>query len=88
MANEQAKQILNKELTISEKDFYAALNPESFVNVRTIYGGPSSETMKVSLENSRNVAKELLSWINDKERLILTSELQLETFITNWSEVE
>jgi argininosuccinate lyase len=88
LANEQAKGILKKDLTISEIDFYAALDPEVFVNVRKVFGGPSPKTMKASLENSKNVARNLMSWLNDKERSILTAELQLETFITNWGDAQ
>lgn len=86
LVNEQANDILKKDLTISEKNFNTALNPENFVNVRTIFGGPSPETMKASIMKSKTVAKELMGWLNDKERSILTAELQLKNCVTNWSE--
>ena len=86
MANDQAQLILNKGLTISEEDFYDSLRPQHFVAIRTIYGGPSAETMKASLEQSKEFAKEAMQWLNEKERAIIDAEIQLETFKANWSE--
>ncbi|MER2089750.1 MAG: argininosuccinate lyase [Sporosarcina sp.] len=85
LANDQAMLVLNKGLTISEEDFYATLRPKHFIDIRTIYGGPSAETMKTSLEKSKEFAKDAMQWLNEKERAILDAEVQLETFKTNWS---
>ena len=78
--------VLNKGLIISETDFYNTLKPQHFIEIRKIYGGPSAETMKVSLEQSREFAKDAMQWLNEKERAILDAEHQLETFKKNWSE--
>ena len=86
LADDQAKLILNKGLVISETDFYNTLKPQHFIEIRKIYGGPSAETMKVSLEKSREFAKDAMQWLNEKERAILDAEHQLETFKKNWSE--
>jgi argininosuccinate lyase len=86
LANEQAMLILNKGLKISEEDFYATLRPQHFIAIRTIFGGPSAETMKESLEQSKEFAKEAMEWLNEKERAIIDAEIQLETFKANWSE--
>ncbi len=85
LANEQAQLVLHKELTISEDDFLAALCPQYFVDVRMIYGGPSAQTMKASLEKSSETAKEAMQWLTEKEHSILNAENQLETFKTSWS---
>jgi len=86
LANDQALLILNKNLKISIEDFNATLRPQHFIGIRTIYGGPSAETMKASLEQSRVFAKDAMQWLNEKERAILDAEIQLEKFKTDWSE--
>ncbi len=86
LANDQARLILKKDLTISALDFQAALRPQHFVSIRTIYGGPAAETMKASIERSKVVAKEAMQWLNEKERAIIDAEIQLETFKANWSD--
>lgn len=42
--------------------------------------------MKDSLERSKEVAKEAMQWLTEKEHAILDAEIQLETFKTDWSE--
>jgi argininosuccinate lyase len=84
LASDQAQLVLNKDLLITEEDFYATLRPQHFVAIRTIYGGPSAETMKASLEQSREFVKESMQWLNEKECAILDAEIQLETFKTDW----
>jgi argininosuccinate lyase len=84
LANDQAVQVLNKKLTISEEDFYTTLRPQHFVAIRTIYGGPSAETMKASLERSREFAKEAMQWLNEKELAIIDAGIQLATFKGDW----
>lgn len=84
LANDQAQIVLNKGLLITEEDFYKTLRPQHFVAIRTIYGGPSTETMKASLEQSKEFTKEAMHWLNDKERRIIDAEIQLATFKTDW----
>jgi len=84
LANTQAKLVTGKPLRISEEDFYHTLKPEFFVSVRTLLGGPSPETMRASIERSKEQAHSLFEWIKQKEAAITEAEKQLITFIEEW----
>ncbi|WP_337983066.1 argininosuccinate lyase [Lysinibacillus sp. C5.1] len=86
LANTQAKLVTGKPLVISEEDFYHTLKPEFFVNVRTLLGGPSPDTMRASIERSKAQANTLLEWIQQKELAITEAEKQLILFIEEWDQ--
>ena len=86
LANTQSKLVTGKELTISEEDFYNALKPEFFVNVRTLLGGPSPETMQASLNQAKEKSHTQYEWINTKESLITEAEKQLNMFMEEWNQ--
>jgi len=87
LANEQANIVLNKDLIITEKNFYAALSPQNFINIRTMFGGPAAETVKASLKQTTMELAQSKQWLRNKEQSISDAEMQLEKFKTNWSEV-
>jgi len=86
LANEQANIVLNKDLIITEKNFYAALSPQNFVNIRTIFGGPAAATVNVALKQTTVSLAQSKQWLSSKEQSILDAEMQLEKFKKNWSE--
>ena len=86
LANTQSKLVTGKELTISEKDFYNALKPAFFVNVRTLLGGPSPVTMQASIDRAKRNSQHLYEWINQKESAIVNAEKQLTSFLEEWNQ--
>lgn len=86
LANTQSKLVTGKELVISEEDFYNALKPEFFVNVRTVLGGPAPVTMQASLDRAKKNAQSFYEWINQKETMITNAEKQLTSFIEGWNQ--
>ena len=52
-----ANSVIGRELSLSEEELNAAVSPENFVNVRTIYGGtaPSETKRAVKVEREREV---------------------------------
>lgn len=86
LANEQANKILNKDLIITEQDFYVALSPQNFINVRTTFGGPSANTMKTSLKQTKIMVEQSKRWLNGKEQSITVAEKNLGIFKVKWGE--
>lgn len=83
-ANEQSLLVTKKSLLISHEEFYNALQPEHFVNVRTLMGGPAPSTMRASLEKSKEHAVEMMAWVELKEDAIHNAEEQLNVFVKDW----
>ena len=84
LANEKCLEVTGKPLQINEIAFYQALQPEHFVNIRTLKGGPAPQTMRDSLIQSENESEVLEKWLNEKTKAILQAENQLETILKEW----
>ena len=84
MANEKSIAITGKPLQITEADFYNALKPEYFVEVRTLTGGPSPDTMRKSLQEAEELSEDLSNWVQNKVGSINVAEDQLEQILKGW----
>jgi len=84
LANEQSLLVTKKPLTISQQDFYTALKPEHFVQVRTLMGGPAPDTMHASLKVAEQHAKAMQAWLESKTNAIQQAEQQLKQFVEEW----
>lgn len=84
IANEKSIEVTGKPLHISQDDFYHALKPEYFVNVRKILGGPAPETMRQSLKIAEKDAATMDEWVRDKVDSILEAEQKLEEILQGW----
>ncbi|KXH84094.1 argininosuccinate lyase [Sporosarcina sp. HYO08] len=82
--NQESLKILHRKLTISKEDFQKALNPVHFIAVRNVLGGPNEEVMKESLLRSKEMAKESMQWLNEKEHSMIMAEKLLTSFVTDW----
>ena len=85
LVNEKAIVLYGKPLTISKEDFYAALNPANFINIRTIKGGPAPETMRQTLQQAHDLNLIFDSWIKDKNNQIHKCEEELRLIIKGWN---
>jgi len=85
LVNEKSIELIGKPITITKERFYLALNPVSFVKIRSIYGGPSPDTMKKSLLQADAVSPILENWVKDKENRINESEQQLLAILEGWN---
>lgn len=85
LANEKCLEITGKALQINEIAFYQALQPEYFVNIRTIKGGPAPATMRKSLVQAQDDSAHFENWLREKTEAILQAEDQLEQILKGWS---
>lgn len=84
IANEKSLEVTGKPLHISQHDFYHALQPDYFINVRKILGGPAPETMRQSLKIAEKDAATMEEWVRDKVDTILEAEQKLEDILQGW----
>ena len=84
IANEKSLEVTGKPLQISQNDFYHALQPDYFINVRKILGGPAPETMRQSLKIAEKDAATMEEWVRDKVDTILEAEQKLEDILQGW----
>ena len=84
IANEKSLEVTGKPLQISQNDFYHALQPDYFINIRKILGGPAPETMRQSLKIAEKDAATMEEWVRDKVDTILEAEQKLEDILQGW----
>lgn len=86
LANKKSVQVTGAPLKITEISFYQALQPEFFVKIRILKGGPAPETMRTSLAEAGNASAQLEQWLNQKSQAILQAEERLEKILQGWDE--
>lgn len=76
-----AEEVLGHELSLSEEELTAAVSPENFVNVRTIYGGPApSETRRaLGVEREKQARDE--EWFTSKRTALDEAEAGLNKLV-------
>lgn len=84
LANDKCIEVTGKSLQINEIAFYQALQPEYFVNIRTLKGGPAPQTMRNSLTQAEDESIAFENWLREKTKNILQAEDQLETILKEW----
>jgi argininosuccinate lyase len=62
----QARGILGRPLTVTPGELEQALDPDHFVAVRRVPGGPAPEAIAVQLDLQREAAMEAQSWLEEK----------------------
>ncbi len=84
VANTVSIEITGKPLQISQDNFYNALKPEYFVEVRKVLGGPAPDTMRESLKAAAENSVVLEQWLEEKNKAIAEAEQQLTTILQGW----
>ncbi len=75
-----AREVLGRELSLSEEDLEKTLSPENFVAIRTIYGGTAPEETRRALTVERDYESADKTWFAEKNAL-------LENALTNLNEM-
>ena len=86
LANEKSIEVTGNPLQINEIAFYQAIQPEYFVNIRTIIGGPSPQTMRASLAQAELESIVLNQWLDEKSAAILQAETNLLAILKEWDQ--
>ncbi|CAN5213114.1 argininosuccinate lyase [soil metagenome] len=72
-----AKEILDRELTLSKEDLQKTLSPENFVAIRTIYGGTAPEETRRALTVERDYESADENWFAEKKTLLENASANL-----------
>src|SRR5690625_154505 len=85
--NKHAMDVVGYRLDLTEKELKEALDPEHFVYIRSLKGGPTSASMLAMTQQRKPEQKDLEKWLNEKEDILNTSheriEKQLESLMQN-----
>jgi argininosuccinate lyase len=76
-----SKEILGREISMSETELKETLSPENFVSIRTIYGGtaPPETRRALAVERDHETADE--QWFNEKNEGLKIASDQLKTIV-------
>lgn len=66
--NAHASEIIGRTLKLTEKQLKDALDPNYFVNIRTISGGPGEKSMRELIKSRISQQEELQKWLDEKEK--------------------
>ncbi len=65
-----APQLLGHSLETSAKELLRALDPENFVRIRSIVGGPAPSAVSAEIERARSEISQANAWIEQKRALL------------------
>ncbi|MFC3745100.1 argininosuccinate lyase [Paenibacillus sp. GCM10012306] len=82
--NEIAIATIGVPLTLSEEKLKLALDPEHFVHVRKLRGGPSPVEIKRALEAQNHRLHGLEQWLSERETHLATASVQLDDILSHW----
>lgn len=68
--NVQAEKIIGHKLNLTEQEFKDALDPEHFIKVRSLEGGPSHDRMMQTIQVRRKQQSELRNWVEEKKNTL------------------
>jgi len=86
LLNEVAQAVIGRDLHLTEEQFIEALDPRHFVEIRNIMGGPSPNTMRKSLEQSKERLNSYNQWVGSKKSVLADVESTLQQYEDRWSE--
>ncbi len=81
MLQNAAKETIGRELEMTADDLAAAVSPENFVNVRTIYGGTAPEETRRALSVEREAESIDSQWFDDATAKLKAAEELLESTV-------
>jgi len=83
---EAADAVLGHDLSLTEDELTAAISPENFVNIRTIYGGPAPSETRRALGVERENETRDDAWFNATRKTIEDAAAELDRLIKQITE--
>lgn len=77
-----AKEVLDREISMTEEELEHTLSPENFVAVRTIYGGTAPSETRRALNVERQHESIDDSWLAETTKLLTDAEVNLQKVTT------
>lgn len=76
-----AEELLGHELSMTEAEMDAAVSPENFVKVRTVYGGPAPEETLRALTAEREAAAADVDWLHARKAGLAVAAEKLDRIV-------
>ena len=65
-----APKVIERRLTLSDRECLKALDPRHFVEIRTVEGGPAPSQMQAAIGRSRKLKASNQAWVKRKQQLL------------------
>ncbi|MCR8644000.1 argininosuccinate lyase [Paenibacillus sp. N1-5-1-14] len=85
LVNEVAIQVIGRELSIDEVILQQSLDPEHFVNIRSLPGGPSPKEMERMITDRKLRLQANRQWLHESTEKCEAALQHLDEVITEWS---
>jgi argininosuccinate lyase len=82
--NKHAERIIGRKLNLTEEALKKALDPQHFVQIRTLEGGPSPERMTKTIEIREKEQQQLQQWLKGKYQFLQTACRSIENIVKEW----
>lgn len=85
LVNRAAKDLLGKELLITEEELRQALDPVHFVRIRSLPGGPNPDESRRGIAARRSSLQEEAAWLNQSRQKVADAMHLLDQITAEWS---
>ncbi|MCR8634834.1 argininosuccinate lyase [Paenibacillus radicis (ex Xue et al. 2023)] len=86
LVNEAAQEVIGRPLLLDEAKLRQSLDPEYFVTVRSLPGGPNPDEMRRMIALRRNQQDEHQAWLKDAKEKSQQSQYHLDSVLEQWCE--
>ncbi len=76
--NKHAQHIIGHKLNMNAEELAAALDPEHFIKIRSLEGGPSKERMQKTIKVRYEQQNNLSVWLADKRKVLETANHEMD----------
>ncbi|GIP39293.1 argininosuccinate lyase [Paenibacillus sp. J31TS4] len=88
LVNEAAQAVIGRKLALSEEQLRLALDPEHFVAIRTLPGGPAPAEIRRTIEKRRASQRSEEEWLAAARSQTASALAELDRTLAGWSEAQ
>lgn len=77
--NKHAQQIIGHKLNMSSEELADALDPEHFIKIRSLEGGPSKERMQKTVELRYEQQRTISAWLDGKRKVLEAANKKIDS---------
>lgn len=85
VVNQIAADVTGHSLEISQESITQALDPQHFVALRTVPGGPAQQAVRAMLDKRDGTIQAHLAWVEEVKGTLTAAEGQLNDLVMQWS---
>jgi argininosuccinate lyase len=83
-----ARDIIRRELSLMPQDVADAMNPQHFVNIRRIWGGPAPVETRRAWRVEKDLAEEQENWLQERETALRDYQEKLRAAVAGFTEAD